>query len=88
MSLELQEIPEIQRLVALGRERGFLTYDELNEILPEEIVVSNRLEEVFSLLSEAMIEVTEVPQFDGEAVGKSATVAEAARQAARAQGAG
>ena len=85
MSLELQEIPEIQRLVALGRERGFLTYDELNEILPEEIVVSNRLEEVFSLLSEAMIEVTEVPQFDSEAGGKSATVAEAARQAARAR---
>jgi RNA polymerase primary sigma factor len=84
MSLELQEIPEIQRLVALGRERGFLTYDELNEILPEEIVVSNRLEEVFSLLSEAMIEVTEVPQVDSEAGGKSATVAEAARQAARA----
>ena len=51
MSLELQEIPEIQRLVALGRERGFLTYDELNEILPEEIVVSNRLEEVFSVLT-------------------------------------
>ncbi|MGD2062858.1 MAG: RNA polymerase sigma factor RpoD [Nitrospirota bacterium] len=85
MSLELQEIPEIQRLVALGRERGFLTYDELNEILPEEIVVSNRLEEVFSLLSESMIEVTEVPQVDSEAGGKSATVAEAARQAAQAR---
>jgi len=84
MSLELQEIPEIQRLVALGRERGFLTYDELNEILPEEIVVSHRLEEVFNLLSEAMIEVTEVPQVDGESGDQSATVAEAAHQAAKA----
>ncbi len=83
MSLELQEIPEVQRLVELGRERGYLTYDELNELLPEELIVPGRLEEVFSLLSSAMIEVTEVPQVDPEAGGKSATVAEAARQAAK-----
>ncbi|RMF83449.1 MAG: RNA polymerase sigma factor RpoD [Nitrospirae bacterium] len=83
MSLELQEIPEVQRLVELGRERGYLTYDELNELLPEELIVPGRLEEVFSLLSQAMIEVTEVPQVDDETVGKSATVAEAARQAAK-----
>ena len=83
MSLELQEIPEVQRLVELGRERGYLTYDELNELLPEELIVPGRLEEVFSLLAQAMIEVTEVPQVDAEAGGKSATVAEAARQAAK-----
>ena len=83
MSLELQEIPEVQRLVELGRERGYLTYDELNELLPEELIVPGRLEEVFSLLAQAMIEVTEVPQVDAEASGKSATVAEAARQAAK-----
>ncbi|HBB39995.1 MAG: RNA polymerase sigma factor RpoD [Nitrospirae bacterium CG18_big_fil_WC_8_21_14_2_50_70_55] len=89
MSLELQEIPEIQRLVELGRERGFLTYDELNELLPEDLIVPGRLEEVFSLLSQAMIEVTEVPQVDpeadteSEAEGQSASVAEAARQAAK-----
>ena len=41
---------EVRQLVALGRERGFLAYDEINEMLPDEVSSSpEELEEVFSL---------------------------------------
>ena len=42
---------EVRQLVALGRERGFLAYDEINETLPDEISSSTEeIEEFFSLL--------------------------------------
>jgi RNA polymerase primary sigma factor len=42
---------EVRQLLALGKERGFLAYDEINESLPDEISSSpDEIEEVFSLL--------------------------------------
>jgi len=42
---------EVRQLLALGKERGFLAYDEINESLPDEISASpDEIEEVFSLL--------------------------------------
>jgi RNA polymerase primary sigma factor len=41
---------EVRQLLALGKERGFLAYDEINESLPDEISASpDEIEEVFSL---------------------------------------
>ena len=42
---------EVRQLLAVGKERGFLAYDEINESLPDEISASpDEIEEVFSLL--------------------------------------
>src|SRR5260221_220200 len=42
---------EVRQLIAVGKERGFLAYDEINESLPDEISSSpDEIEEVFSLL--------------------------------------
>ncbi len=42
---------EVRHLLAVGKERGFLAYDEINESLPDEISASpDEIEEVFSLL--------------------------------------
>jgi RNA polymerase primary sigma factor len=42
---------EVRQLVALGREKGYLAYDEINEMLPEEVSASpEEIDEVFSLL--------------------------------------
>jgi RNA polymerase primary sigma factor len=41
---------EVRQLLAVGKERGFLAYDEINESLPDEISASpDEIEEVFSL---------------------------------------
>ncbi len=49
----------IKQLVACGKERGYLTYDEVNAALPPDLVSSEQIEDVMSLLSEMGINVVE-----------------------------
>ncbi len=50
---------ELKELIALGKESGQLTYQEINEILPDDILSSEEIEDVFSLLSDLHIEVVD-----------------------------
>ncbi|BAI80946.1 DNA-directed RNA polymerase sigma 70 factor [Deferribacter desulfuricans SSM1] len=49
--------PEVKQLIALGKEKGFLTVDEINEILPKEILTPEFLDEIFMLLAQLKIDV-------------------------------
>jgi RNA polymerase primary sigma factor len=48
---------EIQRLLDFGTERGYLTYDEINDALPPEMVTSEQIDDLLVLLSERSIEI-------------------------------
>jgi RNA polymerase primary sigma factor len=48
---------EIKKLLDLGVQRGYLTYVEVNELMPPEIITPESIDEVMSLLSENEIEV-------------------------------
>ena len=37
MKKKLQGSKDLEKIVALGRQKGFLTYDEVNDLLPEDI---------------------------------------------------
>jgi len=50
---------EVQQLIDLGKEKGYLTYDEVNDILPSDMVGSDRLDSVMSLFGEMDIEVVD-----------------------------
>jgi len=50
---------ELQKLISVGKEKGFLTYEEINDALPEEMTDSDELDEVMALLEEAEIEIVE-----------------------------
>ncbi len=50
---------ELQKLITTGKEKGFLTYEEINEALPEDITETEELDEVMALIEEADIEVVE-----------------------------
>ncbi len=50
---------EIQQLIDMGKERGFLTYDEVNDLLPANMVSSEQLEDVMSMFGEMDIEIVE-----------------------------
>ncbi len=55
-----EKYDEVRQLVALGRERGFLSYDEINEALPDEISQSpDELEEVFTAFETYGVEVVD-----------------------------
>ncbi len=51
---------EVRQLLLLGKERGYLSYDEINEMLPEELSCSaEEIEDVFSLLEAHGIELVD-----------------------------
>ena len=52
---------EIQRLVTLGRQKGQLTYKDLDQALPAEVMSSDQLHLILMALSEMNIEVLDVP---------------------------
>ena len=49
----------VKRMIADARERGYITYDQLNAVLPPDQVSSDQIEDVMSMLSEMGIQVTE-----------------------------
>ncbi len=48
---------KLDSLVQHGRSRGYVTYDEINEILPKDVVESSEIEDFLSRLDEADVEV-------------------------------
>ena len=58
LSIE-ERYDEIQQLVIVGRERGYLLLDEINDLLPAGIAASEELDELFGALGNAGIEVVE-----------------------------
>jgi RNA polymerase primary sigma factor len=49
----------VKKMVAKGKERGFVTYDELNEALPPDEVSSEQIEDTMAMLSEMGINVVD-----------------------------
>ncbi len=58
LSIE-ERYDEIQQLIIVGKERGYLLFDEINDLLPAEIASSDELDELFNSLGNAGIEVVE-----------------------------
>jgi len=48
---------EFEKIVALGKQKGFLTYDEVNDLLPENMSSSEEIDRLFELLNSEDIEV-------------------------------
>ena len=49
----------VKRMIKLAKKRGYVTYDELNEVLPSEEVTSEQIEDTMSMLSDMGINVIE-----------------------------
>jgi RNA polymerase primary sigma factor len=57
--LDITERTEVKALMERGREKGFLTYDEVNDALPSDIVSSDQIDDVMSMFGEHDIEVVD-----------------------------
>ncbi len=69
----------VKKMLARGKERGFVTYDELNSALPPEQVSSEQIEDTMTQLSEMGINVVE--NEDGEESKAEAQAGEATEKA-------
>ncbi len=50
---------EVKRLISLGKQKGYLTYEELNSTLPAEMVSSEQLSNLMTIFGEMDIEIVE-----------------------------
>ncbi len=59
MKKKLESSRDLDKIVALGKQKGFLTYDEVNDLLPEDISSSEDIDRLFELLGNEDIQVVE-----------------------------
>ena len=53
---------EVKKLIDLGKEKGYLTYDDVNDMLPAEVVSPDQIDDVMSIFGEMEIEVVDANQ--------------------------
>jgi len=60
MALSIEErYDEVRQLIQVGKEKGYLLFDEVNEMLPSEITSAEDLDDLFNAFSTAGIEVVD-----------------------------
>ena len=61
LSIE-EKYDEVRQLINIGKEKGYLLYDEVNELLPAEITSPDELDDLFNTFGSAGIEVIDSDQ--------------------------
>ncbi len=51
------ESNEFKKLIALGEEKGFLTYDDVNDLLPSDVTTSDQIDDIIMLFGEKNIDI-------------------------------
>ena len=64
-----QVIAAVKKMIARGKERGYVTYDDINTALPQGQVSSEQIEDTMSMLSELGINVVENEEGEDSAPG-------------------
>src|SRR4051812_48531943 len=60
--------PEVKNLIEEGKKRGFVSYDELNKVLPDDMVSPEKLDTILQLMDDLGIEMVESAGEGGEKV--------------------
>ncbi len=71
----------VKKLIKTAKARGYVTYDELNDVMPSDEVTSEQIEDVMSILSDMGINVVDEEEAE-ELEGEAATPAVAESQKA------
>ena len=57
---------QVNKLITLGKEKGYLLYDEVNDLLPSDVHTAEDLDDLLSMFDNAGIEVLESPKAKSE----------------------
>ena len=71
----------VKKMISEARERGYITYDELNDVLPPDQVSSEQIEDVMAMLSEMGINIIEADEVDEEESKGEVTVVDQGEKA-------
>ncbi len=71
MAKEIQS-DEFKKLITLGEEKGFLTYDDVNDMLPSEIISADQIDDIIMLFGEKNIDIIDTDKGEKLVVKKTA----------------
>ena len=74
------KVDKVKQLITLGKEKGFLTYDEVNDVLPAEVVSPDQIDELMGMFGEMDIEIVDEARklkISGKDVAKNSRESEA-----------
>ena len=63
---------EFKKLITLGEEKGFLTYDDFNDLLPSDIISSDQIDDIIMLFGEKNIDIIDTDKGEKLIVKKTA----------------
>ncbi|MFM9864805.1 MAG: RNA polymerase sigma factor RpoD, partial [Micropepsaceae bacterium] len=66
----------VKKMIARAKQRGFITLDELNKVMPSEQVSSEQIEDTMSMLSDMGINVVETEEKEEEGEGGAVAMAQ------------
>ena len=64
---KLTHVSEINKLVLLGKEKGYLTYEEVNDVLPSDVVTPEQIDDLMHLFGENEIDIVDT-SLNGEKI--------------------
>ncbi|MFC3058170.1 RNA polymerase sigma factor RpoD [Paenirhodobacter populi] len=70
----------VKRMIAEARERGYITYDQLNAVMPPDQVSGDQIEDVMSMLSEMGINIVEAEETEEAESGEVAATQSGSRE--------
>ncbi len=66
---KIGDMTEINQLISLGKEKGFLTYEEVNNVLPSNLVAPEQIDDLMHLFGENEIEIVDSPNKNDKPIG-------------------
>jgi len=61
---KITDVSEINQLISLGKEKGFLTYEEVNDVLPANLVAPEQIDDLMHIFGENEIDIVDTPVKD------------------------
>jgi len=62
---------EFKKLMSLGEEKGFLTYDDVNDLLPSDVISSDQIDDIIMLFGEKNIDIIDTDKGEKLVVKKA-----------------
>jgi len=82
--LKDKDLKDIQTLINIGKQRGYVTYEEMNSALPTHLVSTEQLDDVMILFSNMDIDVVNQAKKAAEAARRGGSDGTSAAPAVRA----
>jgi RNA polymerase primary sigma factor len=57
-----EKFDQVNKLIIIGKEKGYLLYDEVNDLLPSDVHSAEDLDDLLSMFDSAGIEVLDSPR--------------------------